>query len=383
MKKTILILMAVLCIIGLMMGFAMAADGDPTPSPTPTPYPTPAPADLEKLVIHIEGPNAYATDVPYGEFTDGKLTLEGLEPGTYTVTEREPENLFQGYTFVADESTVTFSMEVRADETSGGRLRNVYEHQVEETPVPSESPTPEPSDTPSPTPTPENMEDEKITVPVTKIWNDNGNRDGNRPGSVTVHLLADGNRVGQAILSNANGWSWQFTDMPKYANGKEIVYTVSEDAVNMYTASYSGTTVTNTYTPVTTSATVSKIWVDNNNEAGMRPTSLYCTLSNGMHVELNAGNNWTATIEGLPAVVNGSPVSYTWSEQEVLGYEQTDAVTSGNSTVFTNTVKTKNPPREGKKLATKKRGDSYLVIDDYGTPLGVEVVINHVGDCFD
>ena len=308
MKKTILILMAVLCIFGLTMGFAMAADGDPTPSPTPTPYPTPAPADLEKLVIHIEGPNAYATDVPYGEFTDGKLTLEGLEPGTYTVTEREPENLFQGYTFVADESTVSFSMEVRADETSGGRL---------------------------------------------------------------------------ATLSAANDWTHTFPGLDKYKDGKEIVYTVSEDAVNMYTASYSGTTVTNTYSPVTTSATVSKIWVDNNNEAGMRPTSLYCTLSNGMHVELNAGNNWTATIEGLPAVVNGSPVSYTWSEQEVLGYEQTDAVTSGNSTVFTNTAKTKNPPREGKKLATKKRGDSYLVIEDYGTPLGVEVVINHVGDCFD
>ena len=29
------------------------------------------------------------------------------------------------------------------------------------------------------------------------------------------------------------------------------------------------------------------------------------------------------------------------------------------------------------------RGDSYLIIEDYGTPLGVDVVINHVGDCFD
>ena len=28
-------------------------------------------------------------------------------------------------------------------------------------------------------------------------------------------------------------------------------------------------------------------------------------------------------------------------------------------------------------------GNPFLIINDYGTPLGVELIINHVGDCFD
>ena len=50
--------------------------------------------------------------------------------------------------------------------------------------------------------------------------------------------------------------------------------------------------------------------------------------------------------------------------------------------VFTNTRWTPpgdNPP--GKPPKTP--GDTWYVFEDYDTPLGVEVVINHVGDCFD
>ena len=71
------------------------------------------------------------------------------------------------------------------------------------------------------------------------------------------------------------------------------------------------------------------------------------------------------------------------TEQEIIGYKQTGKETAGGTTVFTNTVIERDvPPPEG-KTPPKKRGDKYVIIEDYVTPLGVEVVINHVGDCFD
>jgi len=384
MKRNFRILAMLLCALALLCaGFAMAeepAADMPEPSPTATPIPTPSPEDLGRLEFVVTGPDgSTVTTVPYSEFTEGKYTLDGLVPGTYTVTEQDPENLLTAltYTFDAENSVPQVTVEVKAeDEANTGTLQNIYVRTVEVTPTP----TPVPDETPTPPP----EDNEKVTIPVTKVWDDMGNRDGNRPSTVIVHLLANGRRTERAVLNAGNGWSWQFTDMPKTSNGQEIVYTVEEDPVAMYTSRVEGFTITNVYTPPTTSATVSKVWADNNNAAGIRPLSIYCTLSNGTHVELNEANGWTATVDNLPLIVNGQQVTYTWHEQEVIGYTQTGAEVSGNTTIFTNTViqRAEEPP-EGKKVPGKRRGDNYLIIEDYGTPLGVEVIINHVGDCFD
>ena len=59
----------------------------------------------------------------------------------------------------------------------------------------------------------------------------------------------------------------------------------------------------------------------------------------------------------------------------------TGAVEAGGVTTFTNEIRTRTEePEKGKKPKTP--GDT-VTIDDYDTPLGVYVVINHVGDCFD
>jgi hypothetical protein len=171
--------------------------------------------------------------------------------------------------------------------------------------------------------------------------------------------------------------------MPRNNGDKEIVYTVTEDKVAWYEAEINGTTITNHYKPVLTSISVRKIWDDDDNKAGMRPTSLLMTLNNGMTVILNAENGWSATIRDLPTRLNGQPVQYSWTEQETLGYSVTDVTITGNTVIFTNSLRHRDEtPPEGKP-SPKKRGSNYLIIEDYGTPLGVEVVINHVGDCFD
>ena len=90
---------------------------------------------------------------------------------------------------------------------------------------------------------------------VTKVWDDNNNQDGIRPEEVKVQLYADGQAVGTAItLNEANQWKHTFSDLAKYANGKEIAYTVKEvDVANGYTdkveiGNDGNYTVTNTHT---------------------------------------------------------------------------------------------------------------------------------------
>ena len=123
-----------------------------------------------------------------------------------------------------------------------------------------------------------------VSIPVKKTWSDGNNRDGIRPESVTVHLLADGKEVNSAVLSDANSWNVTFetnsskAKLQKYSSaGKLIQYTVTEDTVTGYTAAVtgdqeSGYTVRNSHTPETTKITVNKFW--NDKDAKARPESI-------------------------------------------------------------------------------------------------------------
>ena len=138
-------------------------------------------------------------------------------------------------------------------------------------------------------------------------------------------------------------------------------------------------TPTPTPEPATTSVTVRKVWNDNNDATHLRPASLRVTLSNGMSVTLSAANGWSATINDLPVENNGQPITYTWQEAEVLGYIQTGYTVDGNVTTITNSLWQRPTPPPGVPVP----GDPTINIDDYDTPLGIGVEINHVGDTFD
>lgn len=92
---------------------------------------------------------------------------------------------------------------------------------------------------------------EKTAVKGHKIWKDEENKDGIRPASITVKLLADGKETGQtATVSETSGWTYEFTGLDRYREGKEIAYTVEEVNVpDGYTASVEGYNITNTHTP--------------------------------------------------------------------------------------------------------------------------------------
>ncbi len=120
---------------------------------------------------------------------------------------------------------------------------------------------------------------EVIEIPVTKIWKDANNKDGVRPESIKVQLLADGKEVKDLELTGSmksNEWIDTFKDLPKFANGKEIKYSVKEIEVSKeYEVTYSDDTftITNTHTPkeVPTSGGKSTNNKSNNNKSGYLP----------------------------------------------------------------------------------------------------------------
>src|SRR5699024_5791555 len=93
---------------------------------------------------------------------------------------------------------------------------------------------------------------EVTEVSGTKIWDDADNQDGIRPESITVNLFANGEFIESVDVTEANNWEYSFTDLPKYADGEEIVYTVTEDEVEGYETVIDEFTITNSYTPEVT-----------------------------------------------------------------------------------------------------------------------------------
>lgn len=182
-------------------------------------------------------------------------------------------------------------------------------------------------------------EDYYTNVQVSIVWNDDNNADLNRPSSCNVHLYSGGDEIDNAIITSANNWSHTFSNLLRYVNGHLINYSITCDPITLYRIVINGYTITNTYQPERTSKTVKIIWDDNNNAANVRPSSVRMSLTGNNNsygkVILNEANNWTATISNLPTTVNSQPVTYTWTPQELLGYEVNNTETAGTVTTFT------------------------------------------------
>ena len=72
-----------------------------------------------------------------------------------------------------------------------------------------------------------------VVIPVTKKWKGSGAH----PDHLNVQLWADKEKVATYTLNEANAWQHSFDNMPKFKNGEEIRYTVTEDSVPGYTLS--------------------------------------------------------------------------------------------------------------------------------------------------
>ena len=87
---------------------------------------------------------------------------------------------------------------------------------------------------------------DSTTLTGSVIWIDNDNGAGRRPQSVLVHLLADGQDTGISVtVDEAMGWKYSFENLPRFKDGKEIVYSVRESEVEGYSNQAEGMNVTN------------------------------------------------------------------------------------------------------------------------------------------
>ena len=180
-----------------------------------------------------------------------------------------------------------------------------------------------------------NTNTEKVSVSGTKTWNDNNNQDGKRPASITVNLLKNGTKVdSKTVTPDVSGaWTYSFSGLDKYdATGTEITYTVSEDSVDGYTSTITGTNITNSYTPETTVVKVTKAWV------GPKTNSVTVHLladgiDTGKTLTLDEAGNWTGTFSNLPKYKDGTAITYTVKEDDVANY--TNAITGDATTGFT------------------------------------------------
>ena len=204
----------------------------------------------------------------------------------------------------------------------------------------------------------------KTSVTVTKRWEDNNDQDGKRPNTIKVQLYADGKAQGKEVeLSAKNNWTHTFSNLPLKAKGKEIQYQVKEvGTVKGYISTVDDrnkgkVVITNSRTPEVTEVAVKKIWEDADNKDGLRPEKITVRLlADGQEVavkEITATDNWQASFTDLPVYKEGKKITYTITEDPVVGYTTTiDGFTVTNRHTPPTTPSTTPPPPSTKPSTT-------------------------------
>ena len=172
-----------------------------------------------------------------------------------------------------------------------------------------------------------NDDDKTVDVSGTKSWDDNNNQDGKR-ADIVVNLMKTVNgtksRVDSQTVKLSGTMTYEWTELPKYENGVEIVYSVEEEPLAGYEASYDGYDILNTHIPETKDITIEKEWSDNNDQDGIRPATITVQLlENGTQIQeltLSAENNWKETVKDLPVYKDGAEITYSVTESPVDGY---------------------------------------------------------------
>lgn len=190
----------------------------------------------------------------------------------------------------------------------------------------------------------------QINIPVEKVWEDSNNAGGKRPDYITIRLYADGKQVDTKTVTAKDDWKGSFTNLPKYADGKEITYTITEDTVPGYTPEVDGYNVTNSYTPGKTSVTVTKAWNDAGNQDGLRPAEITVKLladgkDTGKTLTLSKENRWMGIFTGLDEYKDGQKIVYTVEEVSVKGYDSVITGDASTGFVITNSY-TPDTPEE-------------------------------------
>ena len=289
------------------------------------------------------------TDVYVDSYTvdeDGMLNITDLLPGSYKIKETvAPTN------FVKIENeinvVVTEDGKIEAAELPEGVTLGEKDGAYELT-VPNKSVT--------------------VSISGEKTWVDADNQDGKRPEEITINVYANGKLVESKKVTEADEWKWTFDNLYKYENGKEIVYTITEDAVDGYEAVVDGFNVTNTHNPEKIVVSGTKTWDDSDNLDGIRPEEITIRLyADGVEIAsktVTEADGWAWTFEDLYKYENGAEIVYTITEDAVEGYETViDGfnVTNVHTSEFTEIEDPEVPLHTDTKPSAPQTGDGTLL----------------------
>ncbi|MCF1684046.1 Cna B-type domain-containing protein [Tetragenococcus halophilus] len=237
-------------------------------------------------------------------FADGTeysepVTLSQENDWTYTWTELAVNNAGKEVEYTVEELNIPEDYDVNVDNEDLGNVIITNSHEAEVTEVSGK-----------------------------KVWEDDDNRDGIRPESISVNLLANGDVIdSKEEITAADDWSYTFDNLPRYENGgQEIEYTVEEaDIPKDYEVTYDGYKIINSYEAEVTEVSGTKTWEDADNQDGVRPSEITVNLlANGEEVEqktIAAKDDWSYTFDNLPLYENeGQKIDYTIQEEDVSGY---------------------------------------------------------------
>ena len=268
---------------------------------------------------------------------------------------------------------------------------------------------------------------------VTKEWNDDEDRDKKRPDSISVSLKATTTAAGDITknifknneetqnITKDNNWVFKWKNLPKYYNGYEIQYTVTEQTVNGYKTSYSNkgilqleddtykATITNNRESEKISVRAEKEWKDDSNRDGKRPSVVYFRLykkvgdspeiamtnSNGKPEVKEVSrpdtpsntpsNNWFVEWNNLPKYENGVEIIYSVKEVKdahdptVIKNLGNDYVVSqadeNNNLTIVNTYKPKTVSKTVKKVWAD--GNNVYLRKDIEVQLKAEITVGN------
>lgn len=197
---------------------------------------------------------------------------------------------------------------------------------------------------------------ETTSISVTKVWEDDNNRDGIRPDIIYVKLSGSDGSSYDAELTSKGGWKYEFKDLYCYSDGAAIKYELSEVAVDGYTSKISaadgGYIITNTHDLTKQDITVTYEWEDDDNRDGLRPDTVSVVLSgddgSSYEAELTKDDGYAYDYNNLLVYKNGSKIKYSLKVSSISGYTQTISAVDdgfrikGVHGIFTTSIKVQN-----------------------------------------
>ena len=176
----------------------------------------------------------------------------------------------------------------------------------------------------------------KVSIPVTKKWV------GKEGTAAKIHLYAGDTEVDSVTLNTANNWQHTFAGLEKYKDGKEIKYTIKEDAIANYKTDISGDaasgfTVKNTNTEKIT-VPVEKKWVGKS--TNKVEVKLLADGTEKGSADLTAADSWKHEFKNLPKYdsADGHEIVYTIKEVKISGYNTVISGTAKDGFTITNTI---------------------------------------------